>query len=229
MTFSLVGRCARTGMLGVAVASSSPAVAARCARARAGVGAVATQNVTDPSLAPWVLDLMERGHPAAGALDEVVARAPHIEYRQLAVVDARGRTASYSGIRTLGRHASSRGTDCLAAGNLLAGNLLAGEMVTAAMTAAFARRPRDHLAGRLLDALRAGEAAGGEEGPVRSCGLLVVDQVSWPVTDLRVDWHDDPITELARLWAVWEPQEADYVRRALDPAAAPSYGVPGDE
>jgi uncharacterized Ntn-hydrolase superfamily protein len=224
MTFSLVGRCARTGMLGVAVTSSSPAVAARCARARAGVGAVATQNVTDPSLAPWVLDLMERGRPAAGALDEVVARAPHIEYRQLAVVDTRGRTASYSGTRTLGRHATSRGTGCLAAGNLLA-----GEIVTAAMTAAFERRPRDHLAGRLLDALRAGEAAGGEEGPVRSCGLLVVDRVTWPVTDLRVDWHDDPITELARLWAVWRPQEADYVLRALDPTAAPGYGVPGDE
>lgn len=224
MTFSLVGRCARTGMLGIVVTSSSPAVAARCAWARAGVGAVATQNVTDPSLAPRVLDLLQRGRPAAGALGEVVAGAPHIEYRQLAVVDAQGRTASYSGTRTLGRHASSGGKDCLAAGNLLA-----GEMVTAAMTAAFERRPQDHLAGRLLDALRAGEAAGGEEGPVRSCGLLVVDQVAWPVTDLRVDWHPDPITELARLWAVWQPQEADYVRRALDPTAAPSYGVPGDE
>jgi uncharacterized Ntn-hydrolase superfamily protein len=224
MTFSLVGRCSRTGMLGLAVTSSSPAVAARCAWARSGVGAVATQNVTDPSLGPQVLDLMEHRRPAASALTEVLARAPFAEYRQLAVIDAAGRTASYSGARTLGRHGSSSGKDCLAAGNLLA-----DEKVTAAMVHAFGQHPQDHLADRLLDALRAGAGAGGEEGPVRSCGLLVADKVTWPVTDLRVDWHDDPITELARLWAVWRPQEAAYLQRALDPTAAPSYGVPGDE
>jgi uncharacterized Ntn-hydrolase superfamily protein len=97
------------------------------------------------------------------------------------------------------------------------------------MVQAFEHRPQDHLADRLLDALRAGAVAGGEEGPVHSCGLLVVDKVAWPVTDLRVDWHHDPITELARLWAVWRPQEAAYVQRALDPTAAPGYGVPGEE
>jgi uncharacterized Ntn-hydrolase superfamily protein len=224
MTFSLVARCARTAMLGIVVTSSSPAVAARCAWARAGVGAVATQNVTDPSLGPWILDLMAGGRSATGARDEVVTRAPHIEYRQLAVIDAQGTTASYSGARTLGRHGRSSGKDCLAAGNLLA-----DEMVTAAMVRAFEQRPRDHLADRLLSALRAGVAAGGEEGPVRSCGLLLVDQVAWPVTDLRVDWHHDPVAELARLWAVWRPQQAEYVQRALDPASAPGYGVPGDE
>jgi len=223
MTFSLVGRCARTAMLGIVVTSSSPAVAARCAWARAGVGAVCTQNITDPSLAPRVLDLIELGRSAAGALDEVVARAPHIEYRQLAVIDAQGTTASYSGARTLGRHGRSSGRNCLAAGNLLA-----GKKVTAAMVQAFEQRPQDHLADRLLRALRAGAAAGGEEGPLRSCGLLVVDQMAWPVTDLRVDWHHDPVTELARLWAVWRPREAEYVQRALDPASAPGYGVPGD-
>jgi uncharacterized Ntn-hydrolase superfamily protein len=223
MTFSLVGRCSRTGMLGLAVTSSSPAVSARCAWTRSGVGAVATQNVTDPSLAPRVLDLIGLGHSAAAALDEVMAKAPFAEYRQLAVIDAAGRTASYSGARTLGRHSSSGGKDCLAAGNLLA-----DEKVTAAMVHAFEQCPRDHLADRLLDALRAGAAAGGEAGPVHSCGLLVTDKVTWPVTDLRIDWHDDPVTELARLWAVWRPQEAAYLQRALDPTAAPSYGVPGE-
>jgi uncharacterized Ntn-hydrolase superfamily protein len=224
VTFSLVGRCSRTGMLGLVVTSSSPAVSARCAWARSGVGAVATQNVTDPSLGPQVLDLMEHRRSATGALSEVIARAPFAEYRQLAVIDAAGRTASYSGARTLGRHNSSSGKDCLAAGNLLA-----DEKVTAAMVHAFEQRPHDHLAGRLLDALRAGAAAGGEAGPVHSCGLLVADKVTWPVTDLRIDWHDDPIAELARLWQVWQPQEAAYLQRALDPTAAPGYGVPGDE
>src|SRR6266581_2398365 len=175
-------------------------------------------------LGPRVLDLLQAGCPAAVALDEVMATAAHADYRQLAVIDEAGRTASYSGARTLGRHAASAGRDCLAAGNLLD-----DEQVTHAMVQAFERRPQDHLAGRLLDALRAGLAAGGEEGPVHSCGLLVVDQVTWPITDLRVDWHADPITELARLWAIWQPQEADYVKRALDPTAAASYGVPGDE
>ncbi len=224
MTFSLAGRCARTGMLGLVVTSSSPAVAARCAWARAGTGAVATQNITDPSLGPAVLDRLGAGRAAAEALDEVLAGAPHAEYRQLAVIDADGRAAARTGTRTLGRHAASQGRDCVAAGNLLA-----GEQVTAAMVRAFWLHPLEHLAGRLLDALRAGADAGGEEGPLHSAGLLVVDRVTWPVTDLRVDWHDDPVSELSRLWAMWQPQEGDYVRRALDPGSAPSYGVPGDE
>jgi uncharacterized Ntn-hydrolase superfamily protein len=224
MTFSLVGRCARSGMLGVVVTSSSPAVAARCAWARSGVGAVATQNVTDPSLASRVLDLIELGRSAADALNEVIRGAPFTEYRQLAVIDAAGTTASYSGARTLGTHNSSSGKDCCAAGNLLA-----DQKVTAAMVRAFEQPPQNHLADRLVDAVRAGALAGGEEGPVRSCGLLVVNKVSWPVTDLRVDWHDDPITELARLWTVWRPQEAAYVQRALNPVAAPGYGIPGEE
>ncbi len=224
MTFSLAGRCARTGMLGLVVTSSSPAVAARCAWARAGTGAVATQNITDPSLGPAVLDRLAAGRTAAEALEEALAVATHAEYRQVAVVDAQGRTAARTGNRTLGRHGTAEGKDCVAAGNLLA-----DERVPAAMVRAFGQRPAEHLAERLLDALRAGGLAGGEEGPVHSAGLLVVDRVSWPVTDLRVDWHDDPVSELERLWRLWRPQESDYVRRALDPAAAPSYGVPGDE
>ncbi|TNF58782.1 MAG: DUF1028 domain-containing protein, partial [Rhodobacteraceae bacterium] len=89
---------------------------------------------------------------------------------------------------------------------------------------------RGHLGDRLVAALRAGLAAGGEAGPVRSAGLLIVREVAWPVADLRVDWTEgDPIGELAALWALWKPQMRDYVTRALDPTAAPSYGVPGDE
>jgi uncharacterized Ntn-hydrolase superfamily protein len=98
------------------------------------------------------------------------------------------------------------------------------------MVDAFARTAGDHIGDRLIAALAAGRDAGGEEGPVRSCGLIVVDRVPWHVTDLRVDWSEnDPIEELARLWELWKPQAADYVIRALDPSSAPSYGVPGDE
>jgi uncharacterized Ntn-hydrolase superfamily protein len=224
MTFSLAGRCARTGRFGIVVASSSPAVAARCAWARPGVGAAATQNITDPTLGRALLDAIEAGLTAPGALAAVVAGAPHAEYRQLTVVDTAGRAAAYSGAQTLGRHASTAAQDAVAAGNLLA-----SEDVPGAMVAAFLRRAEDDIGDRLLAALHAGGTAGGEAGPVHSAGLLVVDQVAWPVIDLRVDWSEDPLADLDSLWRLWQPQADDYVTRALDPRLAPAYGVPGNE
>ena len=224
MTFSLVGRCERTGAFGAVITSSSPAVAARCAFARARVGAACSQNVTDPTLGPGLLDALERGRAAADALAEVMAAAPHVEYRQLAVVGADGPGAVWSGDRALGRAATATGRGCAAAGNLLAD---AG--VPAAMVEAFLAGETDDLGDRLLAALAAGRDAGGEESPVRSAGLLVVDEQPWPATDLRVDWCEaDPVEELARLWELWKPQAADYVTRALDPASAPAFGVAGD-
>jgi uncharacterized Ntn-hydrolase superfamily protein len=223
MTFSLVGRDAATGMFGTVVASSSPCVAARCAHARAGAGAVASQNVTDPSLGTRLLALLADGASAESAIETLRADAPFIEFRQLTAVDRTGATAIWSGARTLGTNADARGVDCIAAGNLLADT-----DVPAAMVRSFESSAGEQVVERLVRALEAGLAAGGEAGPVRSCGLVAVDRVSWPIADLRVDWHDDPIAELRALWAVWEPQMQDYVTRALDPTAAPSYGVPGD-
>ena len=209
-------------MFGAVVTSSSPAVAARCAWARASVGAACTQNVTDPSLGNRLLDALARGRSAQQALDEVVASAAYPEFRQLTVVDVQGNTAAISGSRTLGLHTTARRQNAVASGNLLA-----DENVTRAMLDAFEADPDAHLGDRLLAGLVAGQAAGGEVGPLHSCGLVVVDRVSWPVTDLRVDWSDDPIDELVKIWQVWGPQADDYVTRALDPASAPSYGVPG--
>jgi uncharacterized Ntn-hydrolase superfamily protein len=219
MTFSIAGRCARTGMFGAVVSSSSPAVAARCIFARAGVGAACSQNITDPRLGPQMLDLLAKGRDAKSALDEVVAKAPHIEFRQLCLVDAGGRGAAYSGAKALGRHSTRVGTDCVAAGNLLASDDVPGAMV-----AAFEARPDSPLGDRLIAALQAAVAAGGETGPVHSCGLVLVDRVPWNVADLRVDWaEDDPVSELAALWEIYRPQLDDYVQRALDPSKAPSY------
>lgn len=223
MTFSLAGRCPRTGMVGVVVSSSSPAVAARCAHVRAGVGAVCTQNITDPRLGPRLLDLLAHGATARAAMAAVVAEERWIAYRQLTAVDAAGGTAAFSGAHTLGSHRTEQGQNAVAAGNLLAN----GE-VPAAMLAAFGQAPEQPLGNRLLAALAAGLAAGGEAGPVRSAGLLLAAEVPWPVADLRVDWADDPIGDLARLWRLWRPQLDAYVTRALCPDAAPSYGVPGD-
>jgi len=224
MTFSIAGRCVRTGMLGVAVSSSSPAVAARCAHGRAGIGVVSTQNITDPSLGGRALDLMAGSRSASEALDKMIETTENIAYRQLIAIDAEGGTASFSGEKTLGRHASAEALDVVAAGNLLM-----SELVPKAMTEAFIKNPEDHLGDRLLSAMQAALEAGGEEGAVHSAGLLIVDQVAWPVVDLRVDWtDDDPISGLDTIWRRYKPQIDDYVARALNPAAAPSYGVPGD-
>lgn len=222
MTFSLVGRCADTGMLGVAVSSSSPAVAARCAHVRAQVGAAASQNITDPRLGPELLDLMEAGLSAEEAVRSLQSRTG-IEYRQLTAVDANGQTGAWSGRRTLGTYAARS-----AAGVVAAGNLLASAAVVDAMLEAF-QAAAGHLGDRLLAGLRAALQAGGEAGPVRSAGLLVADREAWPAADLRVDWHERPVDELAAVWEVWKPQMQEYVTRALDPAGAPSFGVPGDD
>ncbi len=224
MTFSLVARCAKTGMFGMAVSSSSPAVAARCAHARAGAGAVGTQNITDPTLGPKGLDLLASGLPAEQALSQLKSIAAHVEYRQLILIDANGGTATFSGRFTLGTHASAQGTDVAAAGNLLS-----GPGVPAAIVKAFEATADQDLGDRLMAAMRAGVEAGGEAGPVHSAGMLIVDRVAWPIADLRVDWTEgDPIAELDALWRLWKPQMHDYVARALEPSKAPAYGVPGD-
>jgi len=224
MTLSIVGRCARTGAFGVAITSSSPAVASRCAFVRPGVGAVATQNVTDPRLGPALLDASASGLDAQHAMFVVADTAPHAEYRQLTLVDAVGGTAVFSGASSLGVNGSEKGADCVAAGNMLA-----AIDVLSAVVAAFESDPLQQIEDRLIGALEAGLAKGGEAGPLHSAGLLVTGDVSWPVTNLRVDWSDAPIEDLRSLWTRWAPQKDDYITRALDPTAAPGYGVPGDD
>jgi len=219
MTFSIIARCAETGRFGVVVTSSSICVASRCGRwARAGVGAVATQNITDPGLGELGLDLLAEGYGAEAVLRSLVAARPYAEFRQLAVVDSHGATASHSGAKSLGLYTEHHGK-----GSVACGNLLANDSVPRAMIEAFERDPGKHLAERLLAGLASGLAAGGETAPVRSAGLYVVDRFVWPVIDLRVDWHDDPIAELHKLFAEYFPQMDDYIQRAVDPTQAPGY------
>jgi len=224
MTFSLVARCRDTGMFGVAISSSSPAVAARCSYTRAGVGAVASQNVTDPTLGPLALDLMEAGMSAEAAIAEVKKRGRFIEYRQVLAVDRLGRVAIHSGPNSLGIWAQAQGENVASGGNLLANDGVPQAIVDAFLASS------GHLGDRLIAALRAGLAAGGEAGPVHSAGLKLVDKVSWPVADLRCDWTEEcPIEAVATAWNIYKPQLEAYIQRALDPRQAPSYGVPGDE
>ncbi|KRW62564.1 DUF1028 domain-containing protein [Pseudomonas sp. TTU2014-080ASC] len=224
MTFSIVGRCAETGQLGIAISSSSIAVGARCPWLRAGVGAVSSQNITLPALGPQILDELEAGKEPAAALEHVLSRNGYSQYRQVAVLDSKGRTALFSGSESLGVYNAVAGEQCVAAGNLLSSPAVINAMVHAFETSG------GPLADRLLSAMHAAMAEGGEAGPVHSAALKVVDDLTWPLIDLRVDWADhDPIGELDKLWQAYKPQMQDYVIRALDPTKAPSYGVPGDE
>ncbi len=223
MTFSLIARCAKTGQFGMVISSSSPAVAARCAHTRAGVGAVASQNITDPALGPLLLDQLARGKPANLALADITKDRQHIDYRQLLVIDAQGGTAIHSGAQVLGIWGEAQGHDCAAGGNLLANSTIPNAMI------ATFENTKGHLGDRLIAALTAGLAAGGEAGPVHSAGMKIADKLDWPLVDLRMDWSETPIQDLAEAWAIYRPQMAAYVQRAQDPTQAPSYGVPGDE
>lgn len=225
MTFSIIGRCPETGQVGIAISSSSIAVGARCPWVRAGVGAVSTQNITLPALGPQILDLLEREQiPPAQALERVLGSNGWSEYRQVTVIDSHGKVALFTGSEALGVHNAVAGEQCAAAGNLLS-----GRHVIEAMVSAF-EKAVGQLPDRLLAAMHAAMAAGGEAGPVHSAALKVAGELTWPLVDLRVDWADeDPIGQLDALWQAYRPQMQDYVTRALDPTTAPSYGVPGDE
>lgn len=224
MTFSLVARCEETGMFGIAISSSSPAVAARCAYTRAGVGAVASQNITDPRLGTQTLDLMEKGASANEAIEEVKGNNTHMDYRQLLAIDSKGQTAIHSGPNSLGIWTDAKGKNVISAGNLLA-----NETIPQAIVDGF-EKASGHLGDRLVAAMCAGLAAGGEAGPIHSAGLQICDKQSWPLADLRCDWTEDcPIEAIATAWEIYRPKMQAYVQRAMDPRQAPSYGVPGDE
>lgn len=215
MTFSLLGRCSRTGMVGAVVTTSAAAVGSRCPFARAGVGAVLTQHRTDPRLGPLALDLLMHGCDAEQALQGVVAATPHRDWRQLAVIDANGRTAAFSGAHVKPEHGEARGRFCVAIANIARTTAL-----PAAMVDAFERAPDRPLPDRLLAALQAGLDAGGEIRPLRSAALLVVHRESFPYVDLRIDCHRQPIEALVRLWGEYGPEADAYVVRAIDPDAA---------
>jgi uncharacterized Ntn-hydrolase superfamily protein len=223
VTFSLVARDAASGAFGAVTCSSSPAVAARCVHLADGAGAVLTQNVTDPRLGQKLLGLLGDGADAPTALAAVLASAPFTGFRQLVALDTEGRTAIHTGRDALGVVGEHAVEGAAAAGNLLATPDVPKRLVEAWLAAG------GPVETRLLAALAAAIEAGGEAGPVRSAGLSVINGSGWRVTDLRVDWSDDPLADLTALVEVWLPQRDAYIARALNPATAPSYGVPGDE
>ncbi len=215
MTFSLIGRCARTGQFGAAVTTSSIAVGSRVPFCAPGVGAVLTQHRTDPRLGPRGLALLRSGCSAEQALAAMVASTPDHQWRQLAVLDAQGRTAHFHGARVKPSLEAAHGTDVLALGNILANDL-----VPQAMRDAFLAAEAEPLAERLMRGLEAGLEAGGEPNPVVSAVLLVVEREDFPLVDLRVDLHPTAVAELRRIWDAYRPSVEEFVVRAVNPDAA---------
>jgi uncharacterized Ntn-hydrolase superfamily protein len=171
-----------------------------------------TQHRTDPRLGPRGLDLLRAGRSANDTIDTLVATTPHIHWRQIAALDAAGSTATYSGVRARPEMSEVAAQDACAVGN----NLV-NARATPAMLLAFQADPTATLGERLLRAAEAGLAAGGEHTPAHSAYLLVMGQHSFPLIDLRVDWHDRPVTELRALWTRYAPLVNDFVTRAIDP------------
>jgi uncharacterized Ntn-hydrolase superfamily protein len=215
MTFSIAARCPRTGAFGVSITTASICVGARCPFVQAKHGAVLSQNRTDPVLGLRGIELLKAGRNAQQVVDELVRGGRHIGWRQLAVVDKTGAVAHFSGDKIVSLHGGHEGPQCVSIGNLLKDARLPKAMVDG-----FMERPEAHIADRLIRALEAGLEAGGETNPVRSATLLVAESHEFPEINLRVDWHDDPVAELGRIWRAYEPQMANYMLRVADPGAA---------
>jgi len=212
MTFSIIGRCVRTGQFGASVTTSNLGVGSRVPFCGPKVGAVLTQHRTDPRLGPRGLDLLRSGCSAEEAMQALVASTPHHGWRQLAVIDAQGRTAHFHGDKVKPSLNASHGKDCVAIGNILA-----NDRVPAAMTAAFEAASGEALAERLLRGLEAGLAAGGEHGAIMSAAVQVVDTEVFPLVDLRIDSQPEPLTALRTLWHEMIPWVDEFVVRAVDP------------
>jgi uncharacterized Ntn-hydrolase superfamily protein len=196
MTWSIVARD-RSGTFGVTVASRFFAVGALCPYARSDVGALATQALVNPGYGPAGLDRLARGDSPQQVVDALVADDEGREHRQVHLIDARGRTAAYTGAQCIGwcGHVTADGLS-------VAGNMLAGERVLTDTVEAFLEHDRLPLAERLMVAMEAGEAAGGDKRGKQAAALRIVTTESYPLLDLRVDDHPDPLVELRRLYDV---------------------------
>jgi uncharacterized Ntn-hydrolase superfamily protein len=216
MTFSIAGRCARTGMLGAVVTTSSMAVGGRCPYAQAHVGAVLTQHRTDPRLGPRMLERLREGAAPAAILKDLEKTEPGIGWRQLAIIDAKGQAAFFNGSNIYSVVKGLVGRDCVAVGNILRST-----DVVDAMVQSFEANEAEPLAERLIRAIEAGDAAGGELKQIKSAGLLVAHRESFPFVDLRVDLDPRPLVQLRFLWELYQPTADDYVGRAVNPDSAP--------
>ncbi|MFA7744615.1 DUF1028 domain-containing protein [Salinicoccus roseus] len=196
-TFSITARCARTGQLGVAVSTKLPAVGMLCPFGRADTGAIATQSFVNPYIGIQGIKYLSRGMTAEEAKEKIIASEEDLELRQFAIVDRHGGTAAFSGDRCVGYYNHFEGD-----GFVVAGNMLVNEKTLTDMKRTFEIHSDLELSERLLRALQAGQKAGGDKRGKQSAALKVYGVEDYPLVDLRVDEHEDPVTELARVYDV---------------------------
>jgi uncharacterized Ntn-hydrolase superfamily protein len=208
MTFSLVARCPRTGQFGVGALTALMGVGKLVGHASSGVGAAASQAAMNPYLAIDGLRLMADGLDAVETLQEVLRRDPGAAVRQCGFIDRAGRTAAWTGERTIAWSGHLEAEDVVASGNRLVGP----EALEAAVEAFAASRDKD-LAERLLLAVEAGEATGADTDGARSGHILVVDTEAYPLWDVRVDSEKDPAVRLRELFHEYREELVPEVRR----------------
>lgn len=220
MTFSIVARCPLTGRLGVAVATAVPAVGSICPFTRAGAGAVSTQSWVNPYLAFGVLDAIAGGRPAREALAAALADDGARELRQIGVVDIAGEAAAFTGASCIPWCGQEIGE-----GFAVQGNMLTGPAVVADMAAAFRASAGAPLDERLMRAMEAGDAAGGDKRGRQSASLRVQGAEEYPDLDLRVDDHPRPIAELRRVLEIARLQLLPFVE-GMPKRGAPAGPAP---
>ena len=211
-TFTAIGRCPRTGRLGVAVTTGEIATGSRVPSVMANVGAVGTQASTDPRLGPLAIKLLELGYPAARVMSELEASDPYIEFRQLGVVDRFGRTAVRTGSSNNPWAGHETGD-----GWVVMGNAVVDEGVVAAMAQAMREHEARDIETRLMHSISAGTDAGGQPDGQRAAAVVVLENEGYPIVNLRVDDHDEPMKELWRVFNKMRPRVPYYRKRPDDP------------
>lgn len=205
-TFSISARCARTGMLGVAVSTAVPGVGGICPFVKEGTGAIATQSWVNPYLGIDGLKLLADGLTAQEALDRLISEDPGRDDRQVGIVDASGRAAAYTGSACVDWAGHIVGD-----GFTVQGNMLVGAATIERMAEAAAGTVALDLAERLMIVLEAGQAAGGDKRGKQSAAIKVFHQEEYPWLDLRVDEHRNPVAELRRVFEVAKQQVVPFV------------------
>lgn len=207
MTWSIIARDPATGAFGVAISTRFFAVGALCPYARGGVGALATQALVNPTFGPRGLRLLADGVPAPEAAAALLAGDGGRAHRQLHIIDAENRIAAHTGADCIGWCGHLVGD-----GYAVAGNMLAGERVIADTAAAYQSATDWPFAERLIRALEAGEAAGGDKRGRQSAALAIHTTEEYPALSLRVDDHQAPLAELRRLYDKSQERFAHFVR-----------------
>jgi len=212
MTYTVVARCPRTKKLGVAMATRAPAVGNRCPIVRPRMGAASVQLIADPRQTMLAGRLIDLGYSAPKILDELKASDPHIRQRQIGVVDSFGNTAAFSAPADPGFSGHVEGEGWVAMGNAV----VSGDVVEA-MAESMRTTAEDDFSDRLVAAIEAGTAAGGQREGQFSAAILVFGDEPFAEVDLRVDFHEGAVAELRRIYDWYRPLFPYYIQRSYDP------------